>query len=270
MNKIRSFVDRLIDYYSRQLSNKKVHRTVMSLAVVVIFITTYALILPAITLDQKSGKDLPGLSLEGGASANSESDQKADKEALHNQDDSTDEDPGFVDKKKKNTKDKEDKKVIRDEDSDGKDKAVSNQMDTSADRPDQTSGLKTYEFDGGDYLVTATLKNDIRISDGTRLLVKEYKAGIGKFQPYYSIIRSEASGRFPGTSVKKLSLYEVAFVDPDGNTIGGVKADITITYKKGINLEPTDMARGVLFQGKSNATGSAIQNAETEFARKNQ
>ena len=47
----------------RRILSKK-RKVVMALACVVVFVTTYALILPAITLDKDSAKDKTGMSIK--------------------------------------------------------------------------------------------------------------------------------------------------------------------------------------------------------------
>lgn len=42
-------------------SRKRFRKLVMSLAVVVVFVTTYALVLPALTLDEQKADETPGI-----------------------------------------------------------------------------------------------------------------------------------------------------------------------------------------------------------------
>ena len=79
----RNIISRLILFINNRQSGKSLHRIMMMLAVTIVFLTTYLLILPAITLDDETGHKLPGISLEGGStSLESESNTSPDKTDL--------------------------------------------------------------------------------------------------------------------------------------------------------------------------------------------
>ena len=58
--------NRLIEKILRiQRRMRRWNRAVLSLTMVVVFVTTYALILPALTLDEEKAEELPGITVEG-------------------------------------------------------------------------------------------------------------------------------------------------------------------------------------------------------------
>ena len=61
MNFLEKLVNALFTVHGR---TKRWHKVVSVMAAVVVFVTTYALILPALTLDESTASDEPGIILE--------------------------------------------------------------------------------------------------------------------------------------------------------------------------------------------------------------
>ena len=59
------FLQRLIENFIKEhVRRKRLYRVVSVLACIVVFVTTYAMILPAITLDRETAEEQPGIEVE--------------------------------------------------------------------------------------------------------------------------------------------------------------------------------------------------------------
>lgn len=74
------FLDRLFQYFKDRKDSKKWRAVIMSLAVVVVFLTTYGLILPAITMEKEKAQDMPGMHLASDSSHDEEMRTRGDPE----------------------------------------------------------------------------------------------------------------------------------------------------------------------------------------------
>ena len=62
------FLQRLIENFIKEhVRRKRLYRVVSVLACIVVFVTTYAMILPAITLDRATAEEQPGIETEAGS-----------------------------------------------------------------------------------------------------------------------------------------------------------------------------------------------------------
>ena len=201
---------KMIDRIGR-LFNHTIRRNLfMSTAIFVVFIVTYALILPVISLDKKTSQSMPGIYLEGGtgsseeqlapesentedwwkstaiepidlqgADSNKDSDSEADKDALKNADNESGEDA---------KKDSSDQADIDSEETPENTKNAESEKDSEKNIEDSKENDSTAQSgetgratlsklicEREDYVAVAILEPGTRLPEGTILRVDELK-----------------------------------------------------------------------------------------------
>ena len=140
---------------------------------IVVFATTYALILPDITLDKESGRDMPGLSLEGESTSITVRKDADDSERIS------------TERKQSDTKRQSDNN--RGED----------------------NNITTYKYNGQKFTVKASVKDGNILPKGAKLHVKEYKVRTKSYQSFVPLLEDEIREKYPESVLKELSLYKV-------------------------------------------------------------
>ena len=174
----------------------------MTVAVVIVFFTTYGLILPAITMEKKVARDMPGIHLASDSGHDeerrtsgdsktedknkSETDtglsddkkEKSDEESSRTDQDKTKKTKEEVSTGEENQKDGKDKQENVEESAEGEESAVS-----YAESPLTCKTVK--------YNVSLSFDEDAHIPEGTRLIVNRIRKNTPEYKSYDEALKKE-------------------------------------------------------------------------------
>ena len=266
IRKIREYIQN--HHHARQL-----RRALMTLAVMVIFVTTYMLVLPAITLDQDTAATDPAVMMEASAEEDirEATDQAVDSEIEETQS----EDPIQEDSQKETSTQEE-----AEPGSTAEEQTSFDTKDTSATEaaPQEDAAQKTSEndekpaettsaesvlsdsvfsagkadFETKDFTITITWDKDAGLTEDTALILQELISGERENpEPYDYVNKEYYDGYLEGTNFairkaidEKTKITDVRFLNltlmQGGNIVMPAnKVKITLKYRKPIAL-PTD------------------------------
>jgi uncharacterized repeat protein (TIGR02543 family) len=255
-----NLVRKMSRYFLALRRQAKRHRAaVLSVMCVVVFATTYALILPAITIDQHTAENEPGMSIASSSSAGNQdatasSNKKADKQekvasqeakAAHNTD--------------------------AEKASDEKEKGAASGNDkTSSDSEGKAASAKlTANKDG--YQVTVDYGKDADIAKGAELSVKEYAKDSDEYQAARQkvIEAKKAAGEKVNEDALGFAAFNISILDKDGNKVEpaqGAKVSVKLSAD---NLPKKIKAKSLQVQHiKDNASDDVETVADAENTEK--
>lgn len=274
----------MTEYFARiKQTIQKKRRVITALACLVVFVTTYALILPAITLDKNSASEKSGISLGTQQSQeNNEADQPAsDPDAVTddtvkddpNGDSASDQSQEKPDSGQTAGQDSEDKSAVPGISSDAtsEDKAAvgngsenkgTSDADNSKKEDKEKSAAavaKALEFKGSDYTITVKCDEKANLPEGTKLKVKEIrkdskdKAEQTLYKEYYKKA-TKAVRDDSGDKKKELEFarfFDISFETKDGKEIEpSSKVNVKIEYDKAVDMKKVDDVKAVHFEEK--------------------
>jgi LPXTG-motif cell wall-anchored protein len=270
MNMLRKMIAALEGQRTR---DRKWLRMLTVCAAIVIFATTYALVLPALTLDNKTADDLDGLSLaaaeQSGSAAITDSafdsglaEQNEDALAINGGNGGS-----GVEKTSEKTAvspsgdtkpvislvsgepDETSGEVKPSEKKEDQDKAGSDNGKSDADKSDKNdesegsgksdAGTETLEADCDSCRVTVTYSEDAGIPDGAKLKVSEIKEGTAEYTHYYKASREALDTKRPLSSAR---FFDVTITDADGKEIEP-KAEVRTEIRYDESIEVTGEQR---------------------------
>ena len=233
----------------------KYKTTVMSLAVIVVFITTYLLILPAFTLEKSEAEEQGGIDLP--ASVTEASFDEADESET-----SFDEADGTLQPASENTSGNNQDAEATDSDTEQAPEVIKTEEEPSNDT--DNFNIKSTEnssdplkFEGEDYSVSITDEGGI-LPDDTVINVEEIdnKDNSEDYDKYYNIalsaIKDEKGGENVG-NFRFASFYDISLLSGDeeiepenGNTVN-VKIEYDQTLRKGFIVDDESRVKIVHF-----------------------
>lgn len=219
-------------YFLALRRQAKRHRAaVLSVMCVVVFATTYALILPAITIDQDTAVNEPGMSIGSSSSAAT---------AAHNDSGNGASSAKKADEQEK-TKSPASEAAAKDTRHSGGEKAAdakgehgsSGTEKTASDSEDKAAAAKlTASKDG--YRVTVDYGSDADIAKGAVLSVKEYAKGSDEYKAARQkvIEAKKAAGEKMDEDALGFAAFDISILDKDGNKVEpaqGAKVSVKLT-----------------------------------------
>jgi len=295
MNFIDKMVERFIKLNRRM---KRWQRVVSVMAAVVVFATTYALILPAITLDRDTATAEPGIEVAASENEAGEAgtvfentEEPAPEETAEEPEEAVAEDSGSESGSQEA------------EAAQAEAVAEENTSEVApADESEQTEVLTTEEaatygtteeaiaavtgqtaedvklitedtqltFDGSDYVVYADFGESAKLPEGVQLQVKEItkESDPEAYEMYYQKALSEMQGKYDeNTTLSFAKFYDIAFVyegveiEPSGNV------NVRIEYKQAVEIEKTTTVDTIHFD-KNDEEKAEVIDSDTEGTEK--
>ena len=292
MNFIDKMVERFIKLNRRM---KRWQRMVSVMAAVVVFATTYALILPAITLDTDTATTQAGIEVVASENEPDEAGTVFESEE--------EEEPAAED----NVQEEESGEAVAEEnsgsESGSQDAAVSDALENQiADEGEQTVVLTTEEvaayatteeaiaavtgqtaeevklisedtqltYEGSDYIVYADFDESAKFPEGVQLRVKEItkESDPEAYEVYYQKALSEMQGKYDeNTTLSFAKFYDIAFVYEDVEIEPSGNVNVRIEYKKAVEIEKTTTVDTIHFD-KNDEEKAEIINSDTQGSEK--
>ena len=204
------------------LQKMRKHRAwILALSAVVVFCTTYALILPALTLEQDEAAKQGGIDLP-------KTEQSADK-----QDAAASKDQKDTDTDKKDVKDKDKSDSAKaDAKSDKSDSAKADQTGSESDK----DGLA---FEGKGYSVTAKAGSDAKLPEDTELSAKEVKSDTKDYDKWYEraekALKDSPSVK-DDVTVKSAKFYDITLKSDGKEVEPAADVNVKITYDESLKM----------------------------------
>lgn len=247
-----NFIGRMAEQFKKfHQRMRRWRRVVTAMAAVVVFITTYALILPAITLDDNSASDQEGLSLEtsGNGAQAQESGGSSDADGKQSKDASQDAEEKDSDGGESSSEQAADVQNDADKDTadaaDAKDTAdASAAEDSTADSASGETGESEYvartlpPVETDHYKVTVSFDKDAQLTDDITLDVKELSESSQEYKDAKkAVVEEKKSGDedFDEDSIG-LAALDISLIDADGNLVEPAK-----DAKVSVQIEMTDL-----------------------------
>ena len=180
---------------------------------VVVFATTYALILPAITIDQRTAENEPGISIASSSSAGNQDDAASPNTKADKQEKAASQEAKAAAKTAQST-DAEKVSGAKEKD------AASGDGKTSSDSEDKAAAAKlTANKDG--YQVTVDYGKDADIAKGAVLSVKEYAKDSDEYKAArQKVIKAKkAAGEKVDKDALGFAAFDISILDKDGNKV---------------------------------------------------
>ena len=235
---------------------KQWRKVVSVLAAIVVFVTTYSLILPAVTLDKADAEDLSGISVEA-AAASDAADPAAEKAAEPTSESATQEaapedpiqDPAET-AEKESTETSED--VAEDADAQADQTAADDgtAAETDADTAD-ASGTTVLTVEGKDYVVTASFDASAGLPADVRMSVEEIEKDTKEYKTYYD----QALAAMQKESKETVDLtyarfFDITFLSGDAEVEPTGPVAVNIKYDKAIEEVKKDDVNVLHFDDK--------------------
>ena len=230
----------------------------LALSIIVVFVTTYLLILPALTLEKDEAVKQGGISLEAGASETKtdSTDTSAVNQTIQTQEKS--------DKSASQAVEKQSGKTDR--------QNASAESGSSAKTPVYKAGELSY--DGKTYDIKASYQKEAEIPEQTELQVEEITKKNEKYDQYYKEAQEAVK---KDTSKKTASEFSFAqFYDISLNADGtevepADKMHVTISYDQGMPVEDADHIKIIHFvedEKTGEITPEVLDQKDTDFTVK--
>lgn len=220
-------VRKMSEYFLALRRQAKRHRAaVLSVMCVVVFATTYALILSAITIDQHTAKNEPGMSIAGSSSANDQDNTASANTKADKQEKAKAPEAKAASKVAQNT---DTKKAAGEKGN----KGASAQAKTASDSEGKVAGAKLAANKDG-YQVTVDYGSDAGIAKGAMLSVKEYAKGSDGYKAArQKVIKAKkAAGEKVDEDALGFAAFDISILDKDGNKVEpaqGAKVSVKLT-----------------------------------------
>ena len=186
--------------HNKKKNRRNLKALVTALSAVLVFVVTYTLILPAITLEEKKANDLPGIYLEKPGEGNSEEERTADITEKDSEEKDQD-----LDKEEDKTSsmkeaDNEDSSKVSDDDADGKKEKKDQNSDKQDDQDKEIEEEEKESFVSAQSpLVCETKKYEIFIAfdekagipEGTELSAQIVRKTSTEYHDYYAALKRD-------------------------------------------------------------------------------
>ena len=291
-----NFTDKMVERFIKlNRRMKRWQRMVSVMAAVVVFASTYALILPAITLDTDTATTQAGIEVVASENEPDEAGTVFESEE--------EEEPAAED----NVQEEESGEAVAEEnsgsESGSQDAAVSDALENQiADEGEQTVDLTTEEvaayatteeaiaavtgqtaeevklisedtqltYEGSDYIVYADFDESAKFPEGVQLMVKEItkESDPEAYEVYYQKALSEMQGKYDeNTTLSFAKFYDIAFVYKDVEIEPNANVSIRIEYKQAVEIEK-DTAVDTIHFDKNEGEKAEVINSNTKGSEK--
>ncbi len=304
MNFIDKMVERFIKLNRRM---KRWQRVVSVMAAVVVFVTTYALILPAITLDRDTATAEPGIEVAASENEAGEAgtvfentEEPAPEETAEEPEEAVAEDSGSESGSQE--AEAAQAEAVAEENT----SEVAPEGNTSEaapeDESEQTEVLTTEEaatygtteeaiaavtgqtaedvklitedtqltYDGSDYVVYADFGESAKLPEGVQLQVKEItkESDPEAYEMYYQKALSEMQGKYDeNTTLSFAKFYDIAFVYEGFEIEPSGNVNVRIEYKQAVEIEKTTTVDTIHFD-KNDEEKAEVIDSDTEGTEK--
>ena len=292
MNFIEKMVEQFIKLNRRM---KRWQRAVSVMAAVVVFSTTYALILPAITLDKNTAAEQPGIDVAAGENEPGEAgtvfESEREEEPAADENVQVEEHEEAVEDE--NSSSESGSRDAEADETDEADTAAVNEDDAnepeSADEGEQTEGLTTEEaigqtaeevklitedtqltYDTDNYVVYADFGESAKLPEGVRLRVKEItkESDPDAYETYYGKALSEMQDKYDeNITLSFAKFYDIAFVFEDVEIEPGGNVYVRIEYKQAVEIEKNTAVDTIHFD-KNDEEKAEVIDSDTERTEK--
>lgn len=208
------------DFFKKALhfvKQSKFHKMIVGLAVLVVFVTTYALILPAITLDQDRAKDEPGITVASSSEIATPSSELASSENNN---------IAEVEAESSNLKELEMSESSASSDStppaDSSSKTETSQNDKIITVP------TTLKQTGADYEVTVTFNADAKLPLGVELKVSEVKEDTDEYKAHVN----KAKELLKTDNLSYARFFDISFIKDGKEIEPAASVEVTINPKE--------------------------------------
>ena len=295
-----NFIDKMVEQFMKvNRRMKRWQRVVSVLAAVVVFVTTYSLVLPAITLDRDTASTQAGIEVAAseneaesdGTVYEAEPEEEPEPEAVEEtveepaEEDSSSE-SGSEDAAPSEQENDEETAAAPEENAAEEDVQALTDEDaaeyaTTEEAIAAVTGQTTEEvrliteqtqltFDTDDYTVYADFGESAKLPEGVQLKVKEItkESDPEAYEMYYEKALSEMQDKYDeNTSLSFARFYDIAFVyegvevEPSGNV------SVRIEYKEAVRIEESTTVDTIHFD-KNDDDKAEVIDSDTEGTKK--
>ena len=295
-----NFIDKMVEQFMKvNRRMKRWQRVVSVLAAVVVFVTTYSLVLPAITLDRDTASTQAGIEVAAseneaesdGTVYEAEPEEEPEPEAVEE----TVEEPAEEDSSSESGSEdaapseqendeetaaapeenaaEEDAQSLTDEDAAEyatTEEAIAAVTGQTAEEVRLITEQTQLTFDTDDYTVYADFGESAKLPEGVQLKVKEItkESDPEAYEMYYEKALSEMQDKYDeNTSLSFARFYDIAFVyegveiEPSGNV------SVRIEYKEAVRIEESTTVDTIHFD-KNNDDKAEVIDSDTEGTKK--
>ena len=302
MNFIDKMVERFIKLNRRM---KRWQRVVSVLAAVVVFATTYALILPAITLDKETATAEPGIEVAASENEAGEAGTVFEEEEPSAEEIVQEEEPEEA-VAEENVAEEDSSSESGSEDAEAVDTEAADEGATSetvpADETEQTEVLSTEEaaaygtteaaiaavtgrtaeevklitedtqltYEADDYIVYADFGESAKLPEGVQLRVKEItkESDPEAYEAYYQKALSEMQDKYDeNVALSFAKFYDIAFVYEGVEIEPSGNVNVRIEYKQAVEIEKNTAVDTIHFD-KNDDEKAEVINSDTEGSEK--
>jgi len=290
MNFIDKMVERFIKLNRRM---KRWQRVVSVMAAVVVFATTYALILPAITLDSETASTQAGIEVaasenesdEAGTVFESEEEEpavepvveeEADKAAVDENSsvESGSEEAEVTDVPESQPVDEDEQTVVLTTEEAATygttEEAIVAVTGQTAEEVKLISEDTRLIYEGSDYVVYADFGESAKLPEGVQLRVKEItkESDPEAYEVYYQKALSEMQDKYDeNTTLSFAKFYDIAFVYEDVEIEPSGNVNVRIEYKQAVEIEKTTTVDTIHFD-KNDEEKAEVIDSDTEGTEK--
>ncbi|MEX2784208.1 InlB B-repeat-containing protein [Streptococcus sp. H49] len=200
--------------YLRSLQSRY-KKLAVAFAIIVVFVTTYALILPAITLDQNTASQEPGI------------------EAAES-----------------NTQAAEDESPAADTETENQSKADGSSQDSAEDEADLITQPTSLQYSGNDYEITVNFDADAKLPIGVELKVEEIKEGSDSYAAHYE----QTKKALDGDDLSYARFFDISFVYQGKEVESSAAVEVQVKYPEGLKKEKNSELLAVHFADNSDKT----------------
>ena len=235
---------------------KKWKGFVTVMAMVVVFVTTYALILPAITLEKDEGKPEQGVYLENverGSTASLNNESTADPSETSSEEDPALPEDGSDEAVAPLTEG--DDEAAADEKTDADNQSVDNQSvdNQPVDNQKITYAEGVYSAKGDGYTVFLDLKEEMKLPDDIRVTVEDITEDQTKPAVYraYTTAVARAAKREGRGEVSSVRIFKVALFSGDKEIRTKEDFEVLVVPKPGDKIKNGEEAHALAFRGSA-------------------
>ncbi|MGI6211122.1 MAG: InlB B-repeat-containing protein [Anaerovoracaceae bacterium] len=289
------FLEKILAFFRRtQLGRKRWYKVVTALAAVVVFATTYAMVLPALTLDQNNAAKVDGLNLGTASVEQTASSESSDLTALDDEDNivlkaSVNSPNAAAPKATVPQLSQIQKNIDKTNDGGTKEAAVntpnkSNTNIESKDASEENTGIHrsdapadadqntendkytsgTLTAKGSTYTVTLNYGKDAEIPEDAILTVKELTKGSDAYQEYYE---KACDALKAGSNISFARFFDVE-ITSDGKKIEpSASVDVQITYSDPVALAGSEKINAVHFVKDGDKETPEVLSVDTNYKK---
>ena len=295
-----NFIDKMVERFIK-LNRRMKHwqRVVSVMAAVVVFATTYALVLPAITLDSDTAATQPGIEVaagenepdEAGTVFENEQEEEEPEEAAAEEpvvEETSEEEDSSAESGSREAEAAEAETVDEADAPDTEPADESEQRDTLT--AEEAAAYGTTEeavaaatgkdaeevkliveetqltYEGDDYVVYADFGESAKLPEGVQLKVKEItkESDPEAYEVYFNKTLSEMQDKYDeNVALSFAKFYDIAFVYENVEIEPGGKVNVRIEYKKAVEIEETTTVNTIHFD-KNDDEKAEVIDSDTE------